>query len=200
MKWIAALLLAALPFIALPLVAMAGVEDDGEAVILLAKPDMPDPRFARTVVLVTFPQDTGPMGVVLNRPLDLQLGKLLSADRPELTDLADTLYSGGPVEPSGILFVFRAPEHPLRALPVIGDVYLSGDGKVFERLAGEGTDPKARRFYAGFAGWAEGQLDNEIAEDGWFVIPVTEEILFGMPVEGMWEALVKRAMGARAGR
>lgn len=195
MQWIAALLLAALPF-----VSFAGVEDDGEAVILLAKPDMPDPRFARTVVLVTFPQDTGPMGVVLNRPLDLQLGTLLGTDRPELAGVTDTLYSGGPVEPSGILFVFHAAEHPLRALPVIGDVYLSGDGKVFERLAAEVTDPKARRFYAGYAGWAEGQLDSEIEEDGWFVIPVTEEILFGMPVEGMWEELVKRAMGARAGR
>ena len=69
----------------MPALALAGVEDSDEAVLLVAHPRLDDSDFAQTVIVVTFPQDTGPMGVILNRPIGLTLGELLE-DRAELRD------------------------------------------------------------------------------------------------------------------
>lgn len=194
MRWLVALLCLVSTF------AVAGVEDDGEPVILVAKPDMPDANFAQTVIVVGFPQDAGPLGVVLNRPSGLRLGTLVAEEHPALADLADDVYLGGPVRPDGILFVFHAPDHPVKALPIAENVYLSGDGRIFDRLASEPADPTARRFFAGYAGWAEGQLDAEIERGGWYVLPVDPDVLFRWPVDELWERLVVRASGVTARR
>ena len=194
MKWIVALLLC------FSTAAFAGVEDDGEPVFLIAKPDMPDPNFARTVIVVGFPQDAGPMGVVLNRPSGLKIGELFADDRPEIADLADIVHLSGPVRPDGLLFVFYAPSHPVKALPIAENIYLSGDGRIFDRLASEPADPTARRFFAGHAGWAEGQLDAEIERGSWYVLPVDLDALLRWPVDTLWERLLVRASGVTARR
>lgn len=181
-------------------VARAGVEDDGEAVMLVASPKMPDPRFARTVLVVAFPQDTGPMGVVLNRPAGMTLGDLFGPDRPELAQHEDPILLGGPVAPDGMLFVFPWPEHPVKALPLSEGIYLSGDGTLFESLVSPKDRPARRRFYAGHSAWAEGQLDAEIAEGGWLVLPVDPEALFDPDIAGLYERLLQRAQGRSAGR
>ena len=180
--------------------AQAGVEEDGEAVMLVASPQMPDPRFARTVLVVAFPQDTGPMGVVLNRPAGMTLGDLFGPDRPELAQHEDPILLGGPVEPDGMLFVFPWPEHPVKALPLAEGVYLSGDGSLFESLVSPKDRPARRRFFAGHSAWAEGQLDAEIAEGGWLVLPVDAEALFDPDRAGLYERLLQRAQGRSADR
>jgi putative transcriptional regulator len=176
----------------------AGVEDDGEAIMLVASPQMPDSRFARTVLVVAFPQDTGPMGVVLNRPAGMTIGDLFGPDRPELAQHEDPILLGGPVEPDGMLFVFPWPEHPVKALPLAEGVYLSGDGKLFESLVSPKDRPARRRFFAGHSAWAEGQLDAEIAEGGWLVLPVDPEALFDPDIAGLYDRLLQRAQGRSA--
>lgn len=178
--------------------AVAGVEDDGEAVMLVAAPQMPDPRFARTVLVVAFPQDAGPMGLVLNKPAGMTLGELFGSDRPELADHPDPILLGGPVDPEGMLFLFHWPEHPVRALPVGGDVYLSGDGKLFEALVADRGKSAGRRFFAGHSGWAEGQLDREIANGDWLVLPVDTEALFDPDTDRLYDRLLPRAQGRSA--
>ncbi len=188
------LLFAALAALA-PAPCSAGVEGDGEAVMLVAAPQMPDPRFARTVLVVTFPQDAGPMGLVLNKPAGMTLGELFGPDRPELADHPDPILLGGPVDPEGMLFLFHWPEHPVKALPVGGDVYLSGDGKLFEALVADRSASAGRRFFAGYSGWAEGQLDREIASGDWLVLPVDLDALFDPDTERLYERLLPRAQG-----
>lgn len=182
-----------------PLPVFAGVESDGEAVMLVAAPQMPDPRFARTVLVVTFPQDAGPMGLVLNKPAGMTLGELFGPDRPELADHPDPILLGGPVDPEGMLFLFHWPEHPVKALPVGGDVYLSGDGKLFEALVADRGASAGRRFFAGYSGWAEGQLDREIASGDWLVLPVDLDALFDPDTDRLYERLLPRARGRSAG-
>lgn len=180
------------------LAAHAGVEDDGDPVLLVAKPGMADPRFAKSVVVVTFPQDAGPMGVVLNHPTGLLLGALLEEERPELADLEDEVSFGGPVQPDGILFLFHAAEHPVRALPVVDDIYLSGDGRIFEQMVNEAMDGDAeveRRFFAGYAGWAPGQLDGEVDRGDWLVLPVDAKVLFDTDTDTLWDRLLARGGG-----
>lgn len=186
MKRFAALLLL------LPALATAGVEDGEQAVLLVAHPRLDGSDFARTVVVVAFPQDTGPMGVVLNRPIGMTLGALFD-EHPTIRDREDAVYSGGPVQPDAILFLFRAPEHPVRALPVVEDIYLSADGKLFDELMTKPGDAATQRFYVGYSGWAEGQLDAEVERGDWYVLPAEADVIYGMPVEELWETLLQRA-------
>ena len=178
--------------------AAAGVEADAVPVLLVASQEMTDSGFAGTVVAVAFPQDTGPMGVVLNRPSGLTLGALFGTDRPELAELADPIGLGGPVEPDGLLFLFRAPEHPIKALPVVTDIYLSGDGTIFEQIAARRDPADRRRFFAGHATWAEGQLDREIRRGMWHVLPMDADTLLAEPDPGLWRRLLLQATSPSA--
>lgn len=182
----------------LPALAWAGVEDSEHAVLLVAHPRLDGSDFARTVVLVAFPQDAGPTGVVLNRPLGITLGTLFE-EQPEIAKREDMVFSGGPVQPDGMLFVFRAAEHPVKALPVIDDIYLSADGKLFDALMARPEDAAAQRFFVGYSGWAEGQLDAEVKRGDWFVLPADADVIYQMPTETMWEALLLRATAETAG-
>lgn len=197
-RWIG--LLAALAALLPACGARAGVEDDAVAVLLVAKPDMTDPEFARSVVLVTFPQDSGPMGVILNRPAGTSLGDIV-AERSDTRSRRDPLFFGGPLEQDGMLFVFHAPAHPVRALPITDDLYLSGDGSIFDALMARAAEAPDQRFYVGHSGWDEGQLDAEIAAGDWLVLPVEAAVIFRMAPESMWEQLVVRAAlpGTRLG-
>lgn len=176
----------------IPALAWAGVEDSDEAVLLVAHPRMDDPNFSETVVLVTFPQDSGPMGVVLNRPIGATLGELFDQD-PAVRERQDMVHAGGPVQPDGLLFIFRSTEHPVKALPVVDDIYLSADGKLFDVLVKKTEEAPSQRFYAGYAGWAEGQLDAEVQRGDWYVLPMDVDVLYGMSEESMWETLFVRA-------
>ncbi len=173
--------------------AVAGVEDDASAVLLVAKPDMRDAEFARSVVLVAFPQDTGPMGVILNRPAGITLGDVL-AEREDARQRRDPMFFGGPLEQDGLLFVFRAPQHPVKALPIVDDLYLSGDGAIFDTLMTAQDQAANQRFYVGHSGWDDSQLDAEIASGAWFVLPVDPTVIFDMAPDRLWETLVARAL------
>ena len=168
-----------------------------EAVLLVAHPAMTDLRFAETVVLVMFPPDAGPEGVVLNKPSVVEL-RSVWPDRPDRQGRTDIVHHGGPVEPDGLLFVFRMTPTPQRALWVTEDIYFSGDGDLLNKLLEEKGPVAHQRFFAGYAGWAPGQLESEIAWGGWYVLPVDPEVIFDMPVENMWETLLLRATLPRA--
>ncbi len=180
-----------------PALVMAGVEDGNQGVLLVAHPRLDETEFARTVIVVTFPQDTGPMGVVLNRPIGVSLGELLQ-DRPELGGRGDAVYAGGPVQPDGLLFLFRAPEHPVKAVPVLADIYLSGDGELFEALMAKPGDPASQRFFAGYAGWAAGQLDAEIERGDWYVLPADSDSVYDSEPDTLWERMLVRATAQTA--
>lgn len=180
--------------------ARAGLEDDGEPVLLVAAPRMADDNFARTVVAVGFPQDGGAMGVILNRASGLSLGELLGDDRPGLRSRADPVGLGGPVTPDGMLFVFRAARHPVRALPLVADWYLSGDGGLFDRLTEEPADAAAPRvrWFVGYSGWAEGQLDREVERGDWLVLPLDAAVLADGDGDTLWERMIVRTRARSA--
>ena len=163
-----------------------------EAVLLVAHPGMIDPRFAETVVLVTFPSDAGPMGVILNRPGPLEI-RSLWPDRPERQKRDDRIFFGGPVQADGLLFVFRMSPPPEKAQWVMGDVYLSGDGALLDRLMAIPEPPVDQRFFAGYAGWAVGQLEYEIEQGGWYVLQADLRVIFEMNALDMWERMLQRA-------
>jgi putative transcriptional regulator len=169
--------------------------------LLVATPNIGDPNFARTVVLLIEHGDEGALGVVLNRPSDVEVVEHL----PGWADVVASppvVFVGGPVSPNAALCVAKVDA---------GHEVLQGDGDGWDPLVGAvGTvdltlDPdevmpgvEAVRIFAGYAGWAPQQLEAEIADGGWFVVDALPlDPLSPLP-EGLWRAVLRRQSGAVA--
>ena len=172
-----------------PVLAQA---ESARTFLLVAQPDMLDPNFSRTVVLVMHPEDSGPLGVILNRPTPVQLRELYP-DRAELTGRDDLLFFGGPVQPDALLFAFRSAVKPPKGLNVTGDIYISGFSEVLEEVLKHPENANEQRFFSGYAGWAQGQLESEIAQGGWYTLPLDEDAIFKMNPLTLYDELLKRA-------
>jgi len=160
--------------------------------LLVAQPDMLDPNFSRTVVLVMRPEEGGPLGVILNRPTNVQLRELYP-ERAELTGRDDLVFFGGPVQPHALLFAFRSAVKPPKGLNVTGDIYISGFSEVLDELLKHPENAEEQRFFAGYAGWAQGQLEFEIARGGWYTLPLDVDAIFKMNPLTIYDELLKRA-------
>jgi putative transcriptional regulator len=167
------------------------VETVAPAVFLVAKEDLQDPNFVHSVVLVVFPKDAGPLGVILNRPVPLTL-KEVFPEEPRLKERGDKLYFGGPVRINGLMFLCRRPTAPQNAFPVVGDLYLSGDGGLLDEILSR-PDPQVQRYFLGYSGWAPDQLEFEIAQGGWYVLPADLDTVMKGDPKTLWRDLLLRA-------
>lgn len=167
-------------------------EDHPNAVFLVAKPRLQDPNFSKTVVLVTQHRANEPMGVIINRPTPLALSEVFP-ENAHLKKRKDAMHFGGPVSPMTLVFVFQSAERPQDALRVLDDVYLSVNSGLLSELLSRPKFPERLKVYAGYAGWAPEQLQNEIRRGDWYVLNADAEILFKTAPKNIWPELVKRA-------
>lgn len=166
-------------------------------VFLVAKPDMLDPNFRETVVLITEPVvGGGPIGVIVNRPIAARVSEALPG-AGKVPEQYDQIYGGGPVARNQMLFLVRTGAQPDRSLRVLADVYLSGDREVLAQILRGEIKADAFRAYAGYAGWAPGQLQNEISLGGWHVVQADAESIFAADASTVWPALIRR-IGTRS--
>ena len=157
-------------------------------VLLVAKPGLADPNFRETVVLVTQAEDSSTVGVILNRPTSKQHDKT-----------GAPLHFGGPVMREVMVALFRTERAPeAAAFHVLKGVYLSMHPRNIDALEREAQT--SYRLFLGFAGWAPGQLEGELARGDWFVLPASAEVIFRKNPSGMWEELVRKAGGRVAMR
>ena len=162
--------------------------------LLVAGPDLLDPNFRRSVLLVGEHGDEGAMGVILNRPSPVSVADAV----PPLADLvddADLVHVGGPVQPQAIVVLgdFRDPDEA--AALVLGSIgFLPAE---IESAADVGSLDRARVF-AGYAGWGPGQLESEIAEESWIIEQALPEDVFTEDHEDLWSAVLRRKGGAFA--
>ncbi len=166
--------------------------ETGHSFLLVAHPEMLDGNFARTVVLVMRPDDDGPLGVILNRPTGTLLSEIYP-ERAELQGRTDMLFFGGPVEPDALLFAFRSETEPEKGVNVAEDIYISGFSRVLDKLLLLPENATEQRFFAGYAGWARGQLEAEIAQGGWHVMPLDTGAIFEMNPLTLYDQLLRRA-------
>lgn len=161
--------------------------------LLLAMPQINDPRFARAVILIGAHDDKGAMGIVLNNPLPLMTFKGLldqlniKAGESIDADLAtQSVLAGGPVETSRG-FMVHSKDFVTNDTVQTGAFAISGTLAAL-KAAAQGQGPKQLRFALGYAGWSAGQLEQEIQENAWMVAPGTHEIVFRTAPELMWNA------------
>jgi putative transcriptional regulator len=163
--------------------------------LLVAREDMRDPNFERSVVLLVAYGDTGAMGVVLNRQSHMHLDHLL----PHLEDspaLDQPVFLGGPVATRQATILFSSDEPDGRAR-ILENVYVTGDLRLLERLVTNPRPKEEYRVYAGHAGWAPGQLDAEMLRFGWHIFPADAAMIFG-DTENLWETLIRRTRSRMA--
>ena len=159
-----------------------------EVVFLVAKPELRSPYFRHSVVLVTRHGQDAAVGVILNRPTDVPVSRLLK-EGVEVPGGDQPLYLGGPVDRHRTVFLRRSGQ-PLRAsLHLVDDIYMSESIDVFDDALRAGLPASELRVFKGFASWAPGQLEGEIERGDWLVFPVDPDLVFADP-DGLWEQLV----------
>lgn len=155
--------------------------------LLIAAPQLSD-YFRRTVVLVVEHSDDGAMGLVLNRPTESEVTEAVPSLAP-LVDGDDVVHAGGPVQPDSVLVLgdFEQPDEA--GTRVAGTLGL---------LDPEHADAEMSRVkvFAGYAGWAPGQLDEELAQEAWITEPVAPDDPFSD--EDLWSSALTRKGGQYA--
>ena len=155
--------------------------------LLIAKPDLADPNFAETVVLLLqYDTDKGTLGVILNRRTKTSLSKIF----PEIKGAKDDpVYAGGPVETTTAQALVRSGEKPDGGVRVFGNIYASGKKELIEKSVASGASPSEFRLYVGYAGWSSGQLEREVAIGGWSVLRASASLVFDDNPDTLWQRL-----------
>jgi putative transcriptional regulator len=160
-------------------------------VLLVSMPQMLDPNFARTVVLLAEYGTHGAFGLVVNRQMSEPAHEVITPEPPMNIHKDVRLFVGGPVEPNRawVLAADRALDE--EALEVAEGVHLSAAPDVILRTLQCAPDPHMR-LVIGYAGWGPGQLDDELAASAWLMAPVQSDLVFDIPVDSMWETAIRR--------
>jgi putative transcriptional regulator len=168
------------------------------ATLLVAMPQLQDPNFHRTVMLIVEHDESGTFGLVLNREVDLLASTLCaSLDVRWSGDPDANIQWGGPVEPNSGWLLFSEVldiEEDNPAVTPVGDqgIFLARSLDVLRDVA---SIPDAEiHFYLGYAGWGPGQLEGEMAQGAWLVAPSDPKLVFEGDYDSMWERVV-RSMG-----
>lgn len=162
--------------------------------MLIAMPGMADPRFEQSLIFVCAHSDEGAMGLVVNKMADdLKLKDLLEQLEIDAAPGARRLpiHYGGPVE-SGRGFVLHDAGYAssISTLAVTADFGMTATLDILEDMA-SGEGPDAALIALGYAGWGPGQLEDEIAENGWLICDASPRLIFGTANEGKWAAALE---------
>ena len=153
--------------------------------VLISEPFLRDPCFGRSVILLVEHNDEGTMGLVLNKPLPLHLNDIFEDLGAHGANIP--IFRGGPLS-MDTLFYLHTLAGIQGALPVKGDLYLNGDFAAVCRYISEGNQVQGKlRFFLGYAGWAQGQLHDEIEDDTWMVSNENLDCAMDDDVSGLWE-------------
>jgi putative transcriptional regulator len=160
--------------------------------LLVAMPQLRDPNFRRTVVMVVQHDEEGTFGVVLNRVTEISvMGLCASLDLDWRGEPEAPIGWGGPVQPQTGWVLFDAPPgYASQDVQRIGDgICFAGSLDVLREVAVE--PPEHMRVLVGYAGWGPGQLEMELAEGAWLVVPMSRDVVFDVHATVMWEHVLR---------
>lgn len=166
--------------------------------LLLSMPQLNDPNFRQTVVLLCQHTDEGAWGLVLNRPTGKAATMVTQEGDPVSNREGIEVWVGGPVElERGCILLGEMPDEG-EALRIRDGLFLSGSPGLLQRLI---EDPPATghlRLFMGYAGWGAGQLEHELRQSAWLICEVELDIVFETDASTMWETAIRR-LGADPG-
>jgi putative transcriptional regulator len=156
--------------------------------LLIAMPAMVDPNFVRTVTYICEHNDKGALGIVINRPLDMELGEVfeqLELENPDPAVASQPVLRGGPVQTERGFVLHEPTEAWDSTMPVTTSVHLTTSQDILAAMAA-GNGPRKALMALGYAGWGAGQLEMEMSANAWLSVPASTDILFDTPFEERW--------------
>lgn len=162
--------------------------------LLVATPEMSDPRFRGTVILMVQHDRNGAFGIVINRPVDeVPIARLLRQLGLDSRGSEGTvrLFYGGPVQPQVGFVVHSAEYHRAGTLDIDGRVAMTRNPDVLRDI-GRHEGPRQSLIAFGYAGWGAGQLETELSVGGWFTIPEEPKLVFEVDRDKLWDEAMKR--------
>jgi putative transcriptional regulator len=165
---------------------------------LIAMPAMSDPNFSRTLTFVCEHNERGALGIVVNRPIDVTLAVLLRQVDIAFEDspaYEQPVFFGGPVQfDHG--FVLHRPLGDWKSTLPVGELGLTTSRDILEAMV-DGRGPTQQLVALGYAGWAPGQLEDEIRRNGWLTVQADADLIFNVPPESRYDAAM-HALGITA--
>lgn len=158
---------------------------------LVASRDLNDPNFSESVILLLDYNQQGALGVIINRPTEVPLIKLLPKVK-SLQKRKDVAYVGGPVARHMLMMLTRSAKPPQDAQNVFSDIFLVSQQAGLEHLLRSGGTQAKLRAYVGYAGWASGQLEMEVSRGGWHIVPADADLIFDKAAMDIWPELIRR--------
>lgn len=157
--------------------------------LLLAAPELSDPNFHRSVVLMGFHTSEGALGWIVNRVLEGGVASLLPDSVKEGLHPDTPLRVGGPVMTPGLLVIHKKPIDGIESTAVGNGVFICSSAeslpRLFHQKPGKSSPPGLLIF--GYAGWGPGQLEREMSEGSWLVLPYEEDLAFPGDSESVWQ-------------
>ncbi|UAY51653.1 YqgE/AlgH family protein [Ferruginibacter albus] len=161
-------------------------------ILLIADPFLKDPNFMRTVVFLCEHQTEGTFGFVLNKLVDQTLDELLA----DFDGFTIPVYYGGPVQMDTLHFLHQYPEEIPGGSEVMKGVFWGGDFDILSSLIrNKAIDLNKIRFFIGYSGWSNGQLDDEMKEKTWLTTTATRRLIFHENPDEVWKDSLKHLGG-----
>jgi putative transcriptional regulator len=156
--------------------------------LLVAEPFLKDPNFLRTVVLLCEHGSDGSVGFVLNKRHKQQLGELV----PELQNKKWPLFNGGPVQTDSLHFIHQYPRLIPGSREITKGIWWGGDfSTVINLLKEDALEPSRLRFFLGYSGWEQGQLNEELQQNTWLITKAKTSLVFYKKPQEIWSETIK---------
>ncbi len=161
---------------------------------LIASPEIETGMFFRGVILICEHNASGSFGLLINKPLDLELPE-------EIINLSDvsnphvSMRAGGPVQTNQMMLLHTHEETASQTLHICDGVYLGGDLQFLQEMIADENGPHLHLCF-GYAGWTAGQLEREFLDGSWYLHPASSSHIFDIPPEKLWRSLL-REMGGK---
>lgn len=160
--------------------------------LLLSMPQLVDPNFARSVILLCEHAPDGAFGLVVNRPSEIAAAAAVQLHPPLERPNDVPLLIGGPVEPQRGWILTSHPPSDVESRPIGAGLFLSASPVFLRRVLEAQPFPRRTHVLAGYAGWGPGQLDQELAQSAWLISPVELDLIFEIPSAAVWDMAIRR--------
>jgi len=170
-------------------VTAAEAVDLSKSMILVARPELVDPLYGSTILVVTPVGGDQHAGFIVNRPSNIKLGQLFPDDGPS-QKVVDPVYLGGPLSPQVVFALVQGKQSPGgQSFELMPGLYAAVDEDTVDRIIR--NESQHARFVAGLVMWKSGELSAEIERGAWYILPADAHLALQKPSQGLWEELVR---------
>ncbi len=157
--------------------------------VLISEPFLNDPNFKRTIILLAEHSEEGSVGFVLNKPTEVLISQMI----PEFPEFNSRVYYGGPVQLNTLQFVYRGENIIEGSLEIMPGLYWGGSFEILKTLIESGSaDARDFRFFLGYSGWDEGQINDELELNSWIVAETKIDDIFSEEPDKLWREVLKK--------